>query len=65
MTYDFTECASLDDMSAALHAFYAREGLEAACALEALMGMELTRAQSDYLSAFVDQWDVLQNAADA
>ena len=65
MSYDFADCATLDDMCDALTAFYDREGLEAACALEALIGMELTRAQSDYLSAFVDQWDALQTVADA
>jgi hypothetical protein len=65
MTYNFTNCATLDDMCNALGAFYKREGLEQACALEALMGMELTPAQSAYLCAFVDQWDALQDADDA
>ena len=65
MVYNFTDCATLDDMCDALGAFYDREGLEAGCALEALMGMDLTPAQSAYLHAFVEQWDVLQDAAEA
>lgn len=53
---------TLDHLTAMYNEYLNANGLEKACALEHLMGSDLTQEQREWLSEFVAKWDEIADA---